>query len=211
MRRSYVRILLTSGPRSYMAGMLKFLVFLEQSYPSIAGTISNFNGAVIHNPLRPLIENIDILPFPDFTDIPKKKYGAVSIQSSRGCVARCAFCETIYWSRYRWRKPEKVVEEMEFQHKRYMAKSFRFHDSLINSSPKNLEKICDLFDRKGHGYHLGRKCQGRPYFAHYFIIIEFFLPFDIILFFLIISKIDTYFHKKLQAEAQFDRITGFTG
>ena len=26
-----------------------------------------------------------------------------------------------------------------------------------------------------------------------------------------ISKIDTYFHKKLQAEAQFDRITGFTG
>jgi len=121
----------------------------KKGLESIAGTISNFNSAVIHNPPRSLIEDIDTLPFPDFADIPKKKYGAVSIQSSRGCVARCAFCdETIYWSRYRWRKPEKVVEEIEFQHKRYMTKSFRFHDSLINGSPKNLEKICDLLIEK---------------------------------------------------------------
>ncbi|MBU4374522.1 MAG: B12-binding domain-containing radical SAM protein [Nanoarchaeota archaeon] len=122
---------------------------LKKGLESIAGTFSNFNGVVIHNPSRLLIKDIDTLPFPDFTDIPKKKYGAVSIQSSRGCVARCAFCdETIYWSKYRWREPEKVVEEIEFQHKRYRAKDFRFHDSLINGSPKNLEKICDSLIEK---------------------------------------------------------------
>ncbi len=122
----------------------------KKELESIAGTISNFNGTVIHNPSRSLIKDIDTLPFPDFTDIPKKKYGAVSIQSSRGCIAKCAFCdETIYWSRYRWREPVKVVEEIEFQHKKYKAKSFRFHDSLINGSSKNLEEICDLLIEKG--------------------------------------------------------------
>ncbi|GEM_PF-2750858 len=129
--------------------IVKYYQEKSNKLETVPGTVTNFSGHILHNPPRELIMDLNALPFPDFRDIPKKKYGAIAIQTSRGCVARCAFCdETIYWSKYRWRKPEKVVKEIEFQSQRYGTTNFRFHDSLINGSPKHLEELCDLLKEK---------------------------------------------------------------
>jgi len=121
----------------------------SEKIETVKGTITNFNGRIQHNPPRELIKDLDILPIPDFKDIPKRKYGAIAIQTSRGCIAGCAFCdETVYWDKYRWRKPKKIVEEIELQSQKYNTTNFRFHDSLINGSPKQLERLCELLKEK---------------------------------------------------------------
>lgn len=116
----------------------------------VQGVITRSEDGVHRNPPRELLGELDALPFPDFTDIPRGKYAAIPIQTSRGCVAGCAFCdETVYWSRYRRRSPEGVVDEIEHQSRRYGVRNFRFHDSLINGSPKHLERMCSLIIERG--------------------------------------------------------------
>ncbi len=66
----------------------------------IAGISFRNNGDIIHNPFRPLISDLDELPFPAQDLINKKKYYNPKLQerpftammTSRGCPYRCSFC-----------------------------------------------------------------------------------------------------------------------
>lgn len=86
------------------------------------------NGAIKHNPDRPLIENLDELPFVSrvYRDhlrshINSYFYGAnlhpvVSILSGRGCPHRCAYCvypQTMTGHKYRLRSVNNLVDELE--------------------------------------------------------------------------------------------------
>jgi radical SAM superfamily enzyme YgiQ (UPF0313 family) len=73
---------------------------------------------------RPLIENLDDLPFPawhhldlmDYFD-GTKLYPYVDIFSGRGCPHRCTFClwpQVVHGHKLRVRKPAAVVDEMEW-------------------------------------------------------------------------------------------------
>jgi len=54
------------------------------------------------------------------------------IQGSRGCTFKCTFCSETRM--YRYRSPEKLIEDIIFLNKNYGAKNFWFTDSLINGS-----------------------------------------------------------------------------
>ena len=72
-------------------------------------------------PLRPPVENLDTLPFPDRPYEPNKILGRafMPILASRGCPRRCAFCsiQSFYGAAggklVRRRSPARVVDEME--------------------------------------------------------------------------------------------------
>lgn len=81
------------------------------------------DGVVVQNAPRPLLENLDELPFPDRDDFPATIYPdftlyspCINILSSRGCPCGCVYCQerhVMYASpKYRTRSPESVVEEM---------------------------------------------------------------------------------------------------
>jgi len=85
------------------------------------------DGTTIHTPDRPLIENLDELPFvvPVYKrDLPIKDYVIphfkspyVSIYSSRGCPSRCIYClwpQTFSGQRMRTRSPQNVFEEVKW-------------------------------------------------------------------------------------------------
>lgn len=100
----------------------------------------------------PIIKDLDILPFPDFSDLnldnytpaDKKKCRVLSISTSRGCINRCAYCsETQYWTRYRQRTVESVINEIRYDVKHYHSKIFFFCDSLINGNVKWLKELCN--------------------------------------------------------------------
>jgi len=93
----------------------------------VEGVIFRENGKIINNPPRPLITNVDALPFParellGDTDsyIPppatyKRKPVAV-IMTARGCNRRCIFCFQIDKERksgIRYRSVENVMQEIE--------------------------------------------------------------------------------------------------
>ena len=109
---------------------------------------------------RPLIRNLDSLPFPDFSDFSLAGYRnprEIPIMSSRGCINHCAFCyECVFWKRFRTRSGKHVVDEMVFQMERHPMRPssrsasgnknrfcFAFGDSLVNGSLKTLEGLCD--------------------------------------------------------------------
>jgi radical SAM superfamily enzyme YgiQ (UPF0313 family) len=97
--------------------------------------------------------NLDEIPYPDFTDFDFNDYTEpeqMKIQTSRGCIAKCAFCdEHIYWKKYRFRKAENVVDEIKQIFKDGKWGRLHLVDSLTNGSINEVIKIADLIIENG--------------------------------------------------------------
>jgi len=95
-----------------------------------------------------IIEDLDYLPFADFSDFDVEKYNsrALPILLSKGCIYKCSFCnETIFMRKFRTRSSNHVYSEIAFQlHKYPYINNFYFNVSLINGDIKMLDELCDL-------------------------------------------------------------------
>jgi hopanoid biosynthesis associated radical SAM protein HpnJ len=96
------------------------------SLESIAGlSFRREDGSIQHNAARPMIENMDALPW--VAPVYKRdlkienyfigylKHPYVSIYTGRGCRSKCTFClwpQTVGGHRYRVRTPQNVVDEV---------------------------------------------------------------------------------------------------
>jgi anaerobic magnesium-protoporphyrin IX monomethyl ester cyclase len=124
------------------------------SLKEVQGIAFRDRDAVFSTPDRPLIEDLDSLPFPDRSllddeyhsdiggaNIAVKKF--TSVISSRGCVYRCRFCSCHQLCRGRWRA-RSVDNTMEELH--YLAsegyKQFIFIDDCFTLNPKRAIEIC---------------------------------------------------------------------
>ena len=93
------------------------------------------------------LENLDNLPFPDYSDYDFGLYKikAVGIWGSRGCVRDCTFCDIHeHWNRFQWRSADSIFTEMIKQHQMYGINLFLFADSLINGNQKEYRKLIRL-------------------------------------------------------------------
>jgi anaerobic magnesium-protoporphyrin IX monomethyl ester cyclase len=94
------------------------------------------DDAVIATQARPLVQDLDALPFPDRPYEPDRVGGfaTLPVLASRGCIRRCSFCSihTFYRTApgkvVRVRKPEKVVEEMLDLYRCHDVRVFLFQD-----------------------------------------------------------------------------------
>jgi len=97
---------------------------------------------------KSLIPDLDSIPFPIYTEFPLEMYtgqGQLRIIASRGCVARCRFCnENYYTGKYRKRSAENVFAEIMYHKERHGIQSFIFSDQEVNGNCAELEKLCDL-------------------------------------------------------------------
>tara|TARA_B100001094_G_scaffold13134_1_gene11521 strand:- start:2546 stop:3985 length:1440 start_codon:yes stop_codon:yes gene_type:complete len=94
------------------------------------------------------IDNLDILPYPDYSDFDFAKYDSqqntVAVTGSRGCVRSCAFCDIkSAWKKYRYRSGISIANEIINHHQRFGSTEFRFTDSLVNGSLKAFEEFLD--------------------------------------------------------------------
>ncbi len=116
---------------------------------SICRTIPNVwakaGKEIIQNDVRPLIENLDVLPFPDkeifYEKLPHIRDSYISL-SSRGCVNKCTFCnnslykDKIYKGKgrfFRRRSPQNVLAELIEAKKKYNYKAIHFWDEIFIS------------------------------------------------------------------------------
>jgi radical SAM superfamily enzyme YgiQ (UPF0313 family) len=116
--------------------------------------ISFRNGSdVVSTAGRPLIKDLDSIPFPDRGLIDEDYHsviaGAVaaprkftSLVSSRGCVYRCRFCSCAQFARNRWRprSVKNTLEELLFLSSEGY-KQFIFVDDNFTANPKNVIKL----------------------------------------------------------------------
>jgi radical SAM superfamily enzyme YgiQ (UPF0313 family) len=72
-------------------------------------------GEIIHDPLRPPVQNLEDLPWPDFSLMKgARRMKVYPIATSRGCPRHCDFCAVtpLFGHKVRRRAPEDVVEEV---------------------------------------------------------------------------------------------------
>jgi radical SAM superfamily enzyme YgiQ (UPF0313 family) len=108
---------------------------------AVRGISYEVGGQVVHNPDRPLIADLDSIPFPErrrrnrkyklpFADLDSTVATAYEmIITSRGCWGRCTFCTEGLMTdgTQRYRKPEKVIEELDDILSLHPGKRLRIH------------------------------------------------------------------------------------
>ena len=129
---------------------------------NIAGTAVMDNGQFKRNPMRPLIDDLDTIPFParDLLDITKypgymyKKYDRdTDIISARGCPFNCTYCSNPVWKLqkpwFRLRSPQNVVDEIESIIKDYGIREIFDETDEFNGNKKWAKEVCDeIIERK---------------------------------------------------------------
>nr|MDO8076975.1 radical SAM protein [Candidatus Freyarchaeota archaeon] len=125
-------------------------------FPDIPGLTYRDKNVVRRNPDRPLIEDIDGVPFPAFHLLPMNRYTFgehryATVMTSRGCPYKCVFCASskLFGKRWRGRSPENVVDELEHLAEKYRVRNIEFLDDTFTLNQRRAEKICDeIVDRR---------------------------------------------------------------
>lgn len=114
------------------------------------------NGKFFYTPRRSLIENIDLIPFPDFSDFPIKNYtGSSNVNSnpifwslftSRGCPFDCTFCSShnVFGRTVRTRSARNIYDEINGLVERFGVEKITFQDDEILCSKKRFLELCEL-------------------------------------------------------------------
>lgn len=108
----------------------------EREWHNLAGIAYRKGERIIANPLRPLLDDLDALPFPHRQYEPTLVLGqkTIPILASRGCSRTCSFCSIHMFYRavpgriVRIRKTSEVVREMQSLHREKGISIFLFQD-----------------------------------------------------------------------------------
>jgi len=134
----------------------------KSTFSGIRGISFRHKQEIRHNPSRPLMENLDELPFPGYHFVedyahkyhftmmagPEARYGM--IEASRGCPHRCTFCsQWKHWQgTWRHKSVKRVAEEMEFLYKNYGSKLLWLTDDNFGLG-KRMDDLCDELIKRG--------------------------------------------------------------
>ncbi len=107
-----------------------------ETWSKIPGLSFRRDGRIVENPSRPLVADLDSLPFPA-RDTPPQHHlgiGFSPIVGSRGCYRDCAFCSIRSFYRasrgkvQRFRSVPNLVDEMEMLYHTFGVRFFVFND-----------------------------------------------------------------------------------
>ena len=105
----------------------------DASFRDVRGISFRDGGEILHNPCRPLIEDLDDLPFPGYHFVGhlvhRYHFAAMTgrnapyalIEGSRGCSHRCTFCtQWSHWDgRWRAKSPSRIADEMTYCYEKF--------------------------------------------------------------------------------------------
>lgn len=120
---------------------------------------------LIKNPERPLIRNLDALPFIDADCYlePKYFYRGLNIMTGRGCPFHCAFChEGAHTRAVRFRSVENVLAEIDnfLEHWNDDELYIMFTDDTFTLNSERVKKICDGLAARRKKYKFKFFCEG---------------------------------------------------
>jgi radical SAM superfamily enzyme YgiQ (UPF0313 family) len=108
-----------------------------------------------------IVTDLDSIPFPyrDFKDaecyfdlsMPTDR-PQLQMYASKGCPFKCSFCmwpQTMYKGIVAQRTPEKIIEEIRENVKKYGYKSIFFDDDTFNIGTERISKLCDYLKEIG--------------------------------------------------------------
>jgi len=124
----------------------------------VPGIWARNGGEVVRNPLRPLIQDLGELPFPDrelfdFAEILRRNDGWVDMMAGRGCPYQCSYCcnpglQKRYkgLGRYvRYRPVANILAELRDLQARYPVRVVNFQDDVFTLDRDWLLEFCDRY------------------------------------------------------------------
>jgi anaerobic magnesium-protoporphyrin IX monomethyl ester cyclase len=123
------------------------------------------NGQVFRNPVRPLIQDLDSLPYPDLSIWDKRQFlkplnGKIhvggDVEGSRGCPGECNYCANkfmhdLYGMKgfYRRKSPRRIVDEIKYLKEAYGITFLKFHDEDFFIRPLNeIQELANLYSKE---------------------------------------------------------------
>jgi len=134
----------------------------KEKIAHVQGISYRKNETVLNNPTRPLIENLDTLPYPayhlveqnlkryHFTMMAGRNTTYMILESARGCEHHCSFCtQWNHWgSRWRTKSAKRIADEIEFLHGTYGGKLLWFTDDHMNLASRGKQLCEELHQRQ---------------------------------------------------------------
>lgn len=148
----------------YEMTLLDLMEHLRKSVvlDEVRGIIYRGKGRIIKNPERPLLDDLDMLPWPMRESLPMERYydvpgglpiPSVQMVASRGCPFQCIFCawpQIIYKKgSYRTRGIKDVADEMEYLVNYFGFKSVYFDDDTWNIGKERVLEFCKEVSKRG--------------------------------------------------------------
>jgi len=125
----------------------------EIYFGQIKGLWSRDGERIIKGEERPLIENLDSLPFPAWelvSDLSKYqppdalRRPVMSIMTTRGCPFGCIFCcsKQIFGRRYRARSKDSLIKEIKYYIEKFGVKELHIMDDVFTFNKERTIEIC---------------------------------------------------------------------
>lgn len=110
------------------------------------------DGKITATEKRDFVNDLDILPFPNYNEfnlneylgVPEIKGRSAAIITSRGCCYRCIYCSASKFWKGKWRERSayNVLSEIERLYKDFKVKNFMFFDDNFTVRKERVIKIC---------------------------------------------------------------------
>ena len=128
----------------------------------VKGLSFRLDGKIVHTQPRPLIENLDSLPYPayhlvennikkyHFTMMAGKNTRYMILEGSRGCSHRCSFCtQWKHWNGvWRTKSARRIADEMEYFNERFGGEFLWLTDDNFRYNNRAKELWQELRKRK---------------------------------------------------------------
>ncbi len=141
--------------------LMKVVRALEtnKSLKRISGISFRENRNVIHTPDRPVISDLNSLPFPGYhfvrEHMEKYRFPAgrdlpyALVEGGRGCAHSCSFCgQWRYWGRCRRKSPKRVADEFEYLYREFGSRFLWLTDDFIQLDDW-MVTLCDELIKRG--------------------------------------------------------------
>ena len=127
---------------------------------NIPGLAFMQNGQAIKTAGRPVMRDLDSIPFPawDLVDIQPYRqmwlkssgYFSMNMGTTRGCPFKCNWCaKPIYGNRYNSRSPENVLCELKYLKEEFQFDHIWFCDDIFGLKPGWVKHFADLVEKEG--------------------------------------------------------------
>ena len=134
----------------------------KATFPEIKGLSYRQNGKIVHNAPRPLIENIEDLPFPGYhlvkENVRKYHFATMSggkvpyvlIEGARGCDHECTFCtQWRHWQgKWRVKSAKRIADEMDYCQKTFGSRFIWLTDDNLGARERPKEIAEEIIARK---------------------------------------------------------------
>ena len=136
----------------------------KSSFPKIKGISFRHDKRIFHNPSRPLIEDLNDLPYPGyhfvediihkyhFSAMAGRKSPYALIEGARGCSHRCTFCtQWHHWQgARRLKSPKRIADEIEFCYQNFGSRFIWLTDDDFGSG-KRASNLADELSKREIG------------------------------------------------------------